>query len=532
MTFLGSNFGIDISARLKWALWWRVLFLGLLLVSSVAVDFFASGLVGAPLYWISGSGIAVSLLMLVGLEVVNKRSSLNILAGAQIIIDIAMITCLVVITGGLYSAFSSLYGLNIVLASVLLFSRGAIAASILSVLSLVFSCLFFNLQFNWDSASSIRLLLISSILLLVGGLISLLFRNREQLIQSLKEKSRDLRGLAELQSAIVENIPSGLLLLDDQQNVLYANSLARELLASSDQDLKLSQLSLPFEVIQKEVIEIDQVDSSGNKRTLRFHRVRLNSNECLLVFEDLTKVRELERSLYTKEKLEGIGKLATGLAHEIKNPLASLSGSIQLLNRELDLDESQRRLMQIVLRETDRLDDLLQSFLNYAKPATPRIERIELVSLVQEIVELFRNNEEMKSKNGRIELNTSGSSIDVECDASRIKQVFWNLIKNAVSAIAKNGTISISLTKKDARVLCEVSDNGEGMTDETKRRLFEPFYTSKEKGTGLGMATVYQILQLHHSDLLFESQLGEGTQFRFELGLEYKVHSDHKERAA
>ena len=216
------------------------------------------------------------------------------------------------------------------------------------------------------------------------------------------------------------------------------------------------------------------------------------------------------------EKLAAIGEMAAGLAHEIKNPLASLAGSIQILKDDIDLDADHTRLMHIVLREADRLSALVNNFLLFARPPAGKVESIELDKALQETVELFERDTNCQ---GRISINhTFSRKLFIEMDPDHLRQVFWNLLLNAAEAINGEGTIDIKLhAPKGEQVRIDLTDSGCGISNEAMESIFDPFYTTKQNGTGLGLSIVHSILESYDSRLDVKSKKGTGTTFTLNL---------------
>jgi two-component system sensor histidine kinase PilS (NtrC family) len=216
------------------------------------------------------------------------------------------------------------------------------------------------------------------------------------------------------------------------------------------------------------------------------------------------------------EKMAAIGEMGAGIAHEIKNPLASLAGSIQLLREELNYDSHHDRLMKIVLREADRLSSLVNNFLLFAKPPAGKIESIQLDRALTETVELFEKDHSCLD---RITLNMNISpDIWIEMDAQHLRQVFWNLLLNAAEAIDGQGAIDIKLYTLKGEIACiEITDDGCGMSNETMDSIFDPFFTTKNSGTGLGLSIVHSILDSYGSRLEVKSRLDTGTTFTMRL---------------
>lgn len=222
------------------------------------------------------------------------------------------------------------------------------------------------------------------------------------------------------------------------------------------------------------------------------------------------ELQAMEDHVKRVEKMAAIGEMAAGLAHEIKNPLASLSGSIQLLKEDIRYDPDHDRLMQIILREADRLSLLVSNFLLYARPPAGKVEPVELDKVLIETTELFEKD---GSTDGRISTTTNiESGIWIEIDPVHLRQILWNLLLNAAEAINGVGNISIEMhgeRNKDAWV--EIIDDGCGMSKKTLKSIFDPFFTTKSSGTGLGLSIVHRILQAYDSRLDVDSEPSKGT---------------------
>jgi len=224
------------------------------------------------------------------------------------------------------------------------------------------------------------------------------------------------------------------------------------------------------------------------------------------------ELRVMEAHVKRVEKMAGVGEMAAGLAHEIKNPLASLAGAIQLLREEIRYDPDHDRLMQIILREADRLSSLVSNFLLYARPPVGKSEPIDLNQAVRETVELFGKKGTL---NGRVSTTMKAQpGIWIGMDPVHLKQVLWNLLINSAEAIEGRGQIRIELSAGKDRMAClQIADSGGGMPPEVLALIFDPFFTTKANGTGLGLSIVQRILEAYDCRLEVESVLGQGTTF-------------------
>src|SRR3989304_3285101 len=226
--------------------------------------------------------------------------------------------------------------------------------------------------------------------------------------------------------------------------------------------------------------------------------------ERIIIFQDLTRLREMEEALRRDERMKALGELSVGIAHEIRNPLASISGSIQLLKDDLAVSGDDKRLMEIILRETDRLNRLITDYLLFAKPAKELRELVDISSIISETIEVFRNCPEASKIT--IEESVAGS-FRMYGDPRQLGQVFWNLFLNAAHAMEDGGTLTVR---------AEYTRQGKNML----RRVFDPFFSTKDKGTGLGLSIVHRIIESHNGAIEVASSEGRGTVFRILLPID------------
>jgi two-component system sensor histidine kinase PilS (NtrC family) len=225
-------------------------------------------------------------------------------------------------------------------------------------------------------------------------------------------------------------------------------------------------------------------------------------------FDDVTELRVLERQIRQKEQMAAIGAMSAGIAHEIRNPLASIAGSFNLLQSDLQLGPDQRQLAEIITRETERLNRTITEFLSYARPRSPNRKAVDLSNLISETVQLMRNSRELKQEH-RIE--TWLRPVTVDADESMMRQVFYNLASNAFKAMPDGGTLTVTLEGRSGKAQIRFEDTGVGLAEDELKRLFVPFNSSFRNGTGLGLPIVYQIVNAHNGAIAVRSQKGIGT---------------------
>lgn len=524
-----------LRTRLRWVLWWRLSFLIVLGVTTWVTGLLAVDVSAERLLEIVILGIAVSAVSFafIGKKEERRKRTQKSFAFFQIAFDGLLASLLIAETGGLYSAFILLYGLNIIVAGVLLLAQGALIATVGSVLAFGATSLLLLNWSDWDSNNVLRFFFVTLGLSVVGYLVRHLMKNRDELIESLEQASESLKDLEKLQAALVDHMPLGALLISQQGQILYANGLAQQWLGDGAVGKTLTDLEFEWDW-NKSFWEFSCRFEKINKR-FRAQQVAIQRDKKLILFEDLTRIRQMEESLRRQERLASVGQLAAGLAHEIKNPLASLSGSIQVLRETTEDKQSSERLMSIILRETDRLDHLVQNFLDYAKPSRLQLSKLEIKAVFSEVIELIENELRAGKAQKRVyfELDCP-DDLNFECDARQIRQVFWNLLGNAVEAIDDRGHIAIRCHSKEPnRVRIEVEDTGCGMSADDREKIFEPFFTKRPNGTGLGLALVYQIIEAHGAEIGVESAVGKGSLFWMEFWKNQpKKVLDESERAA
>jgi len=246
----------------------------------------------------------------------------------------------------------------------------------------------------------------------------------------------------------------------------------------------------------------------------------------ILIFQDLTRLREMEEHLKRADRLAAVGKMAAGIAHEIRNPLASISGSIEILKDDPGSSPQNQQLMGIVLREVNQLNSLIADFLLFARPISPGKEKIHLNRLIEEILQMFTHGPDF---NQRIRLETQfQDELHIQGDPHQIRQVFWNLFINAAQAMPEGGTLRVELRKNSfppaisgGRVHGEISviDSGTGIGAEDLEKIFDPFFTTKERGTGLGLSIVHSIVEGYGGKVTVQSRKGKGSVFSVYLPL-------------
>ncbi|MFN7974560.1 MAG: ATP-binding protein [Acidobacteriota bacterium] len=357
-------------------------------------------------------------------------------------------------------------------------------------------------------------------------------RVREQL----REVGDELSELQSFNERVIDNISSGLLVLSPEGTITYVNLPGAAIVGYEPAELK----GLPLTAVYAggDGLLADAPPHLERRKIFRFEDAFLSRAGVLipvggsltslpdirggragfvLIFQDLTELKKLEGEVRLREKLSAVGSLAAGIAHEIRNPLASMSGSVQLLRAELALTGDQRRLMDILVDESRRLSRIIQDFLTYARPQKPHLETVRLSELLEQTLILLEHSEERKEAH---ELLVERGTADdrVLADAGQIKQVFWNLSLNALSAMPRGGRLTIRLdADRPESVRVVFVDQGHGISKQRLETLFTPFNSGSPARLGLGLSIVYGILREHEGTIAVESEEGRGTKITIEL---------------
>lgn len=497
----------------------------------------------AVLYYILFSVYFLSVLYRYLLSTITNLPFLGYL---QTSIDILLVTFLVYLTGGIDSGFSVLYHLTIISASINLYRRGGyLSASFASILygSMLdmqyYNVLFFIRNQNFTAAQVlyqvfIHILSFYIVALLSGYLTERLRKTHDEL----REKSIDFDDLRVLQEHILKSVGNGILTMDLSGKITSWNPAAEQITGYSYDEIKNSWQNVFGSSIQELFGHTDSlkerpfrfdgrlIKKDGNLASLGMIASLLKDDTnavrgIILTFQDTTKMLEMEDHIRRQERLVTIGSLAAGIAHEIRNPLAALSGSIQVLQNELKLKDDNKRLMDIVVNETDRLNTIITEFLEYARPTSAQADRIELNSLLNETIILLKNSKNFH-KNISV-LKEIYPQLVLKGDPQRLRQVFWNLLINACQAMPDGGVLTITAASfsqaEDDSVWCQIviSDTGLGIHNKDLRKIFDPFFTTKAGGTGLGLAIVHRIIDDHRGSITVDSEPGKGTQFKIRL---------------
>jgi len=389
-------------------------------------------------------------------------------------------------------------------------------------------------------ANTIKTVGLSDISFLVVGLLAAKLAHRETTSNvELAAATRSLADLRALHERIVESIRSGVITTDLQGRIYTFNAAAEEITGYKLSEVRGEDASMFFGDMSRQIVDSMNAAASG-KVSPRFQADCLTPNGLALrlgftiaplsgesgetsgmviSFQDLTDVRALEETSRRQDRMAAVGRMAASIAHEIRNPLAAMRGSIQMLRSEMDGDTEQAQLMEIILRESDRLNNIVADYLNYARPRPAELKNVDISAVISDTFKLLRNSDEILDGHS-LEEDLPDRPAIVSGDPEQLKQVCWNIARNALKAMPEGGAFRVSLQEAaDNRLRLSFADDGCGMTPEQVEHLFEPF-TSTTGGTGLGLSIVYQIIRDHNGTINVHSRQGAGTVIMVELPAE------------
>lgn len=390
----------------------------------------------------------------------------------------------------------------------------------------------------------------------VAFLSSILTNRLRMINEELEAKNIQMEILEAFHHRVVQQMGNGLMTTDSQGRITSANTAFEKICGNKEEELQnrfcydvldIDLLREFFRTAEEQTlphhIEGECRDRNGEQLRLSAKISGLSRSESgyqgyICVFEDLTEMRKMEEMVLQNEQLAAVGRFSAGLAHEIRNPLASLSGSIQFLKEGLKLDGTHQRLMEIVLNETERLNEIVSGFLNFSLPKKKIMLVVDLTRLLEDLVLLMKNSNEYHSSI-KLVLNLPPDRVLIESDEEQLKQMIWNLCINGIQAMDKEGTLTISLkevkgyqhpmfnTARKGLVL-RVQDEGRGIDEEKINLIFDPFFTTREEGVGLGLATVKKIVEQLGGHIGLTSREGQGTVFEVFLPQERSLNNTTK----
>ena len=556
---------MNLRSRLSTLIAARVVLVTLLMGSAILIQISRPGAFPVdPFFSLIGLTYGLSVFYLATLRFTERHPWL---VDFQFGADALLVSAFIHVTGGITSNFSSLYLLPIIAASMIRYRRVALqlaafsAVMYLALVAVQYIDIGFPLARRFSPTVELPSVRVAqyTVAINLGGFlgVALLAGSLADSLRSagarLEDASHRIRDLRAFNEYVINSLLSGLITTDHEGRILTFNRAASTIIGVS-----------AAQVVGRNVMEVMQMpESVGTRmadliagRSLRVdsqHRtpdgrvidVGLTASTLtfpeggtgyLWSFQDVTEIRRLERDARLRQRLAAVGEMAAGIAHEIRNPLASMSGSIQVLRQELPLSEDQAQLMDIVLRESERLNDTIRSFLAYARPQRSAPARLDVRKVVQDAATLLRNSAEVRSDHV-IDVAVPADAVWCEADENQIRQVVWNLATNGLRAMSNGGRLRLAVSSErasegDEWVVLAIRDEGCGIAPEDLDGIFQPFRSSFERGTGLGLAIVHRVVTDYNGTIQVSSEVGIGTTMSVRLpalaGITATAESGHR----
>jgi two-component system sensor histidine kinase PilS (NtrC family) len=498
-----------------------------------------------PLYIVITASYALTIAYVWALKVLPR---LELQAYLQTVVDLLLITGLVYVTGGtVKGGFMLLYPISVLAAGVLLSRRRALTLAFLAALFYAGILSVVRLRLVpasglWEIPALPLTQVVYSVFMtgvacvtvaLTGAYLSESLRSVGAQLEEVTGQVADLRELNEL---IVDSMQSGLLTSDGTGRVLFLNPFGESILGKRAAEIRGKPLSEVFATPALALAPLEARAATTLRRFEVFYHHpdgrrldfgmsvsslgtdRSGEGGYLVVFQDVTEIKRLEKEVQINEKLAAVGEMAAHLAHEIRNPLGSISGSAQVLMVEPHISPDQERLLAIIRRECKRLSDSLNQFLIQARPGSRSRSPVDLRDVISEAVTLLKNSPEVGALHS-VEFGAAEGPHICLGDRDQLLQVFWNLARNGLEAMPDGGLLRVELCVAADDVVLSIRDQGRGIAHEDQSRIFEPFQSRTSAGTGLGLAIVYRIVREHNGDIIVDSVPQQGTEVTVRLPL-------------
>lgn len=496
----------------------------------------ALALVGSNLWPIAKATIALAGLFavaLVDLATLRFAGRYAVTADAHFALDIALISSYVWATGGVTSLFTPLYALPVVAAAGVQYRPGSVRIATLSSLSLIAIVVWQYTDTGrglealpppdvaWVTVG-INVFAFVAVAVLAGQLAESL-RTADVAVEAASEKIADLEAF---NRNVIDHLASGLTTMDAAGRVLTYNRAAATITGWSGdvtgrRAIEILQLPEPFvtTLADSETGRARRVDYAFRRHDGRTIELGVSAAPLplgtgergfIFTFQDVTDIKGLERTAAMRQRLAAVGEMAAGIAHEIRNPLASMSGAMQVLRGELPLSAEQAQLMDIILRESDRLNATITSFLAYARPSKATLTRIDARRAVRDAAALLKTSPEASPAHA-VDVETPDVPVWLDFDEHQLRQIVWNLATNGLKAMPRGGRLLLFARTEGESVAIGVHDEGVGIPSDQVEKIFDPFHGAFGRGTGLGLAIVHRIVTDYNGRIDVQSAPGRGT---------------------
>ncbi len=515
----------------RWLFYWittgrlAILLCGAYLLSSHFADASKEAI---RLSLVLGGAILLTIIYIVWYR---KRGLKRGLLYTQTILDVILVNFAVFWTGGVGSPFVLLYPLAIITSCLLGKKKGGTISALLSTVSYAVLCWIGGRQGNSMVDAAYRFFINMAAFNLIAVLGIILARRLQHTERELSVARVDLCRIEEIQRHLTNSIQSGLIAVNEREEIIFFNQAAVKILGqkiNNGYGRSLGELWPAGAELLKEFRvsgqskrqEIGHTDPHNPSKLLgiTIFPLRDCQGQYLgygIIFQDITEIKAREECLQRMDRLAALGEMAAGLAHEIRNPLASLSGAVQFLEETAQLEPEEKRLLQIIERESGHLNDITSTFLLYARPEMKKIQDISLLGEIESILALIRQRKGLPEADLKIDVP---GNFHLHVDPAQFRQVLLNLLLNAYQALPDTGgKISVEAREEGNQLVLKFSDNGKGIKTDDLSRVFNPFFTTRPDGTGLGLSIVHRLIHEWKGDIAVDSFQGKGSTFTLRL---------------
>jgi len=520
---------------------YRIIIITIILGTFILVQVYIDQFLGlSPLYLV----IVLTYILSIIYSILYKRIGQKAFGIIQLSGDALIISTVVFLTNGQDSPFAFLYAITIIVAGIIFQRKGTVYFSIISI---VFFTITSGLHIMLMKPAGVSL---SSSLfsvgykgigfIIIGFLSSYLSEALKTASREIEKKQKSIDDLILFNEYILQSLRSGIITTDLDNRITLVNN-AGELILGINHDeymgRDIREVFREFDLIDNKSFRTElEYDRHGNAIyvgivTTRLYDSSQNVIGKLINLQDLTSIKRLESIVRMKQKLATIGELSAVVAHEIRNPLSSIINSIEILKEDIEAEGDAKKLIEILLKESNRLNRKLSEFLEYTRLKKPVKERANINDLVEEVLFLFKNS---LKNNVKLQFEGTDRSLPVSIDPEQIKEVLWNLLKNSLESVDKNGIITVSTgterrapadsMERDSEerqyMRLRVRDNGRGIDKDRLSYIFKPFLTGKKEGFGIGLAVVNSIIDMHEGWIEVDTQINIGTMFSIFIPME------------
>lgn len=532
--------------QLQWLLFLRVIFLTLVLGLNLILQSAERHIITPPFYYVVFFIAGVYVFTIFSALILKHIRRYTTFAHTQILIDVFFITLLIYFSGGSQSFFTLLYFFPIIAGSIILFRRGglgqAAACTIAYGIVLTLEYIGYHPAYFgdfWyrpleDFRSVMNFFSIHGLTFFIAAILSsLLSEKLRRTEKELLSTSLKYDQLEVLYKKIFDDIPSGIITVINQETVISFNAAAEKITGYTAEEVTGRNISkiFPSLILDADMnfrSEVELMRKNGKSIPIGYSFAKLNMPGTtdkyeVITLQDLSETKQMEQQIMQAEKMATIGEMAAGIAHELRNPLAAISGAAEVLDASGDIKSHNQGLMNIISRECSRLQNTITDFLAFSKPYEPEKEFVPLLPLFKEIIQLLQHTKDWPEK--CLSVIDIPEKMDCWADPQQIYKVFLNILHNSCVALRnKEGEIRIiAHEEEDAegaeRTVISISDTGRGIPDLILEKIFEPFFTTRENGTGLGLSIVKQIVNAHGGIITITSSEKRGTTAKLWLPL-------------